>query len=256
MFERYRRIGRVAYSAAGAGSGGGSGSGGAGEGGGEQPQRRSSADVLQQYGGDAIRMADRVAELERENYRYREQKRDLTTEMTTLKGKQVPEGAVVLTGADVTAYEAYAALGKPDEVKARLTERDTLAAEVAATKREKSLAEVAEAAGWNPAPLKRIGADREYELRDATADGKAVKVPYIKDGDTFKPLAEYAASEWSDVLPALQASGNGQSNGNGGGQGGGVTYPAQRGGGGQQQSAAQVANNYVTSTYKGPPKRG
>jgi hypothetical protein len=241
-----------AYSAAGDGNGGG---GGAGGGGGEQPQRRSSADVLQQYGNDAIRMADRVAELERDNYQLREQRRTLREEVTGLKGRQTPEGAVVLTGDDAKAWQAFSSLGKPDEVQAKLTERDTLAAEVAAAKKAETLRQVAEASGLNFAPLKRVGADHEYELRDATdADGKAVKVAYIKVGDAFKPLAEHVDTEWADIKPALTATG-GSGNGNGGTQGGGIAFPAQRGGHGQPQTNAQVAGSYMSSVYKGPPKR-
>lgn len=227
MFERYRRNGLVCFENPGEGGGGTGG----GEGGG-QGSRRSSADVLQQYGNDAIRMADRVATLEAENYRYREQKRDLTAQVESLKKVQTPEGATVLTAADATAYEAYKAFGKPDEVKAALAERETLAAEVATTKRERALGEVAAAAGWNPAPLRRVGLDREYELREQTVDGKAAKVPYIKDGDAFKPLADYAASEWPDLIPSLTATGGG--NGQGNGAGGGQVIPRQQGSQGQR----------------------
>lgn len=213
-------------------------------------QRRSSSDVLQQYGGDAIRMADRVAELERENYRYREQKRDLAAEVQALKGKQVPDGAVVLTGDDAQAWQAFSTLGKPDEVKTRLEERDSLAAEVAGVKRDQTLREVAEAAGYKFAVLRQLGGDREYELRDVTADGQTRKVPFVKDGDTAKPLAEFAQGAWADFLPALQAGDTGRQ---GGQPGTGQVIPRQQGSrqGGAPTEAERLAAARVEQERSG-----
>jgi hypothetical protein len=192
-----------------------------------QTQRRSSADVLQQYGNDAIRMADRVAELERDNYRYREQKRDLTDRVKALEGKQIPEGAVVLTGDEAQAYDAYKGLGTPADLTKRLGDADAATTRLAELEREGKLREVADAAGYKLSVLKQIGGDREYELRDVTADGQTTKVAFVKDGDTAKPLAEFATTAWADFLPSLTATGG--NNGSGQQGTGQQTIPRQQG---------------------------
>ena len=169
-------------------------------------QRTKPSDLLTQYNGDAARMAERLADVLNDNFKGREKNRTLEAENERLKANQKPEGAVVLTGDDVKAYEAYTALGKPDEIKAKLGERDTFEGELTGLKRDATLRDVAQEAGFAFPVLKRLGADREYEIRDEQRDGKPVKRPYIKDGDTFKPLDEYAAqdAEWAPFLPSLR----------------------------------------------------
>jgi hypothetical protein len=245
MFERLRHLGLLCFETPGEGAGGAGGQ-----------QRLTAAELLARYGASPERLAEKLEQAYTDNFSLRDKNRGLTTEVETLTKAKVPEGATVLTGTQAQAWQAFSELGKPDEVKAKLAERDTLATEVTTIKRNETLREVAEAAGWNPAPLRRIGAEREYELREQTADGKTTKVPFIKDGDTFKPLAEYAASEWADIIPALEANrggGNGYGGGGGNGTGQGVVYPRQGAGNGQP---ANPGMSYLTSAYKGPPQRG
>lgn len=248
MFERYRHLARLVM-LTGDGDSGGTGTGGEGN----PPQRRSSADVLTQYGGDAIRMADRVAELERENYRYREQKRDLTAENTALKATQTPEGAVVLTGDAVKAYEALAALGKPEEVKAALAERDTLKGEVTTVRRNETLRAVAEAEGADLAILRLAGANLDYVVKDVTEGDTARKRAFVKgEGNSETPLTDYAKANWAEVEGKLFTTGTGQQQQQQ--QGGGITMPRTPSGNGGKP--ASVAQSYVQSTYKGPPQPG
>lgn len=247
MFRRYPIHARTLLSATGEGNqGGGNGnSGGGGE-------RVRASDLLGQYSGDAARMADKLADALNDNYALRNKRRDLEAEVAALRGKQTPEGATVLTGDDAAAFAAYRALGAPADVQAKLVERDTLAGQVAEARKREHLAAVAQAAGFKPNVLARFYGDREYELRDQTIDGKAVKVAFVKDdGGTFRPLAEYAEAEWADELPALRAATGG--NGNGGGTTAGVRVPPIAGDTGRPANAGQ---SYVASMYKGPPQRG
>lgn len=205
------------------GEGGGNGGGG----------KVRAGDVLSQYSGDAVRMADKLADVLNDNSTLREQRRALREEVTGLKARQVPEGARVLTAEEATAYDAYAALGKPADLTKKLGDADAATQRLAGLERDAVLRDVAQHAGYKFAVLKQLGGDCEYELRDATdAAGKPVKVPHIKDGDTFKPLGDFAQAAWGDFLPALAAQGNGGGTGQGQQQGQGLAFPRQQGGGG------------------------
>jgi hypothetical protein len=204
---------------------------GEGNGGGGKP---NASALLGQYNGDAVRMAEKLAEVLGDNATLRDQRRGLREEVTTLKAKQTPEGARVLTGEEATAYDAYAALGKPADLTKRLSDADAATQRLTGLERDATLRDVAQAAGYKFAVLKQLGGDREYELRDATdAQGKPVKVAHIKDGDTYKPLGDFAQSAWGDFLPALAAQqGQGGGTGQGQQQGQGLAFPRQQGGGG------------------------
>lgn len=207
----------------GGGQGGGTG--------GNDAQRRSSADVLNQYGTDTVRMADRVAALEGENYRYREQRRELQEQVKALTANQRPDGATILTGDEATAYAAYVALGKPDELQAALTERDTLAGEVKTAKRDSLIREVAQVAAYNPAVLTKLGGDLDFQIKTVTEGDTTTKAAYVTTAQGEQPLAAYAAAQWGDFLPALAAT---QQGGTQGQRAQGVPYPAQQGSQGQR----------------------
>lgn len=152
------------------------------------------------------------------NERLRAKKRAADNEARGLRGRlqeaerklQGFEGATVLAGADAAAYEAYKALGKPDEVKATLGQVEALSTELTGLKKAATIREVAEVAGMKPAVLSRLGGDLEYVVKDATGeDGKPIRVAHVKGEKGETPLADYAAREWADFLPALTASGSG-----------------------------------------------
>lgn len=210
-------------------------------GGGNEPQRRSSADVLTQYGNDAVRMADRVAALEGENYRYREQRRELQDEVKALKANQRPENATILTGDDAKAYDAYKALGKPDELATIVAERDTLATEVTTAKRDGTLRDAAQRYGYDFDALRAHAGELALTAQEVEEDGKRVTKYRAGEGTAQTDLAEWVAKQPAYVGRALAVAD-------------GVRYPAQDGGG--EHRPVNVAESYVTSTYKGPPKRG
>ncbi len=201
---------------------------------GNEVQRRSSADVLTQYGNDAVRMADRVATLEGENYRYREQRRELQDEVKALKANQRPEGATILTGDEATAYDAYKALGKPAEIKTRLDERDTLATEVTTAKRDGTLRDAAQRYGYDYEALRAHSGDLPLTPYEVQEDGKAVTKYRIGAGDQQADVAEWVGKQPAYVARALAVTTGGQ-----GQQSSGVRYPAQ--GSGQPPSDADRA---------------
>lgn len=202
-------------------------------GGGNEAQRRSSADVLTQYGNDAVRMADRVAALEGENYRYREQRRELQDEVKALKANQRPEGATILTGDEATAYDAYKALGKPAEIKTRLDERDTLATEVTTAKRDGTLRDAAQRYGYDYDALRAHSGDLALTAQEVEEDGKRVTKYRAGEGTAQTDLAEWVAKQPAYVGRALAVADTQQ-----GQQAGGVRYPAQ--GSGEHRPASTL----------------
>lgn len=251
MFQRNRHL--VMFEQPGEGTGGA---------GGTSPGRLTAAELMARYGASPERLAEQLETARAENFDLRAKNRRLTADADGLRGQVPAEGAVVLTGDQAAAWAAYQALGAPTEVQQRLTAAETSATELATLKRTQQLADVAGLVGFKPAVLQRLGGDLEYETREVQVEGQARRVPHVKKADgTLVPLAEYASSEWADFLPSLQASGGGQGTVNGVGQGqgagNGTTYPAQGGGrGNPAPTGAQIATNYVTNTYKGPPKTG
>lgn len=156
-----------------------------------------------------------------ENYQYRTRIRDLEAETTDLKGKLPAEGAVVLSGDSAAQWEAYRALGKPDEIKTTLAEGRQL-------KRDGLLRQAADAHGYKPAVLSRLAGNLAIELGETEVDGQKKPVAYVVEGETRTQLDQYAQSKWSDFMPSLQPA---QSQGGGAGQSNGTTFVQQKSGG-------------------------
>ena len=152
----------------------------------------------------------------------------LERQNATLEANQVPRGGRSLSSKDAAAYDAYAALGTPEEVKAKITERDAYAAhgtpeevktkieagetaQTTLTERDKAkaVADVAKVAGFKDTVLSdRLKNDglEVLPLEKTVRDGKEVDVAYVKDAQGTKhELTEYAKQKWGDYLPALQA---------------------------------------------------
>jgi hypothetical protein len=164
--------------------------------GGEVEGKQRPPDVLDRYGRDALKLAEKLAEALTDNYTLREQRRGLRAEVADLKSKTAPEGARVLTKDEAAVYDAYAALGKkPDELKQAIDLNGEATTELARLKREQLLGKAAAASGFKPSVLQTLAGDLPIELRDV--DGKPAA---FVEG---KPLAEYAGTAWADFLPAL-----------------------------------------------------
>jgi ABC-type amino acid transport substrate-binding protein len=149
-----------------------------------------------------MRLLEKQAELLTDNSQLREQRRTLRQEVTELKSKVAPEGARILTADEAKVYDAYAALGKPDDVKKALEANSTATAELTTLKHEKHIALVAEASGFRPAVLAKLAGDLDIQVRPVK-DGKPLVVVVADGAETA--LADYAQTNWADFLPALQA---------------------------------------------------
>ena len=151
-----------------------------------------------------MRLLEKQAELLTDNSQLREQRRTLRQEVTELKSKVAPEGARILTADEAKVYDAYATLGKPDDVKKALEANSTATAELATLKHEKHIALVAEASGFRPAVLAKLAGDLDIQVRPVK-DGQPIVV-VVADGQETA-LADYAQTNWADFLPALTAHG-------------------------------------------------
>jgi hypothetical protein len=161
-------------------TGAGEGNGG---GGGEAPKPDPSLSKrMKEHGGNAAALAGQLYQ----------QVNHLQAENTRLKGLIPPDGAVVLAGDDVAAWNEYRAIGKPKEIRDGLTERDTLRTDNARHAREKAIAD----AGYDASTLgPLLPADAVVEMIDGPkgADGKPSKVLGVKPAGAEKasPMAEY-----------------------------------------------------------------
>lgn len=220
-----------------------------GDGGGNGPEA-SFQRLLDRNNNDGIGIA---RQLFGENHDYRKEIRELKEQVAQLTGKVPAEGTTVLSAADALLWQAYQALGKPDEIKQGLEKRTELQGKLTELERETLLRGVAESAGYKPVVLSQLdrmaaaqGKQLVFDMRDVTVDGKTTKAAFVKDGDKEVPLGEYAQSNWSDFLPALTQSSSG------GGQQSGTRFVTQHAGSGsgktdlvstflQEQDAARAA---------------
>ena len=97
----------------------------------------------------------------------------------------------------LTADEARAEVVK---LRAQLADAR---AQLAGIKNEDVLREAAQLAGYKFSVLKDRAAGLAVEIRDVRDGGAVVKRPFVKDGERWRPIEEYAADHWADYLPAL-----------------------------------------------------
>ena len=126
--------------------------------------------------------------------------------VTELTGKIAPEGAVILKGDQAKAWAKFNSLGKPEDLETRLNEGAAAIGKVAKHDREKHVGEVAKLVGFDADVLNDLAGTLEFEIAEETVKGKVEKVVKVKDGETSKPLAEYAAAKWPKYMPALKLS--------------------------------------------------
>jgi hypothetical protein len=177
---------------------------------------------LKKHEGDAMALA---AELSAENA-------DLNRQLAAAKGNKPKEGSLVLSPEQakqweafvalgkpedtIAAYQEYVALGKAEEVKTKLTESADLATENVKLKKAEQLRKVADDGIANKKLVMSVletGDTRSgglsYEERDisVTENGKTTtkKAWHVKDGNKWTPLSEYAEANWKDLMPALIA---------------------------------------------------
>jgi hypothetical protein len=159
-----------------------------------------ASDVLEQFGRDAIRIAEKLADVQSDNHRLREERRNLKQQLTEAQGKAPADGAVILTADESKVYAAYTALGKPDALKQALETKGTAEQELTALKREKALAKAAEAAGFSATVLTTLAGDLDIQVRPVK-DGKPLVV--VVDGAEEIALVDYAKTHWSAFEKSL-----------------------------------------------------
>jgi hypothetical protein len=168
--------------------------------------------------------------------------------ITTLKAKQVPEGARVLTAEEATAYDAYAALGKPADLTKKLADADTATQRLTTLERDAVIRDAATAAGYKFAVLKDRAGDLPIAVREVEQDGKKVSRAFVAPpGGTEAELTAYAAQHWADYLPALTAQGNAS-----GGTGQGLSLPRQQFGGGQ--APRDITSDFIAARNEAASK--
>lgn len=170
-------------------------------GGDEPPDKPRTTDVLDRYGRDALKLAEKLSEALSDNYTLREQRRELKRKLADVEGKTMPEGATVLTSDDAAAWAAYKALGQVADLQTALTERETLKTEATALRTAETIRTAAEAHGYKAAVLTRLADGLELTIK---ADGKGEKHAYVVADGKETALDAYAEAEWADFLPSLK----------------------------------------------------
>ena len=167
------------------------------------PDVQASFDrLLSNRGGDSSAVG---LMLYQENYQLRERRRQLEEENTQLRAKLPGEGAIVLNRAEAQRWQAYQALGNPEEVQTSLTELQTL-------RRNGELSQIAEVVKYKPSVFQKLDKDAgglAYEVKEIEENGKKEKRAFVtvKDqagAEQTIPLQQYAEQHWSDFLPALR----------------------------------------------------
>lgn len=178
--------------------------------------------ALGKHNNDALSLA-------RESFSTAE---SLRTQLAETRAKLPKEGSVILAGDDVAAWEAFRALGKPDEIKATIAEHGTLKTQIAQRARQDLYGEISKSHGWNPAALADVPGIDEMDLivKDGTRNGKPAKIAHlretVKEGDKEivkeTPLDAHIQKTRPHLMPALTA---GQAAGTSRTQGGPARQP-------------------------------
>ena len=162
--------------------------------------------LLDKANGDAMALA---ADLYADNHRWREANRQLKGQVETLEKSLPPDGSVVLSKADSERWEAYKTLGKPDDLRTALTERDSLKSDLARSQRDERMRKAFKAAEedvdfWRPLLLPEV----DFETKTETKDGQQVEASFVivKTGDSSdsKPLSEYLKAQHQTHYEAAQ----------------------------------------------------
>lgn len=173
--------------------------------GGEDGGKARASELRAQLGATVdeqalTRLLEKYADALNDNYRLRGERRTLKQQLADAQGKVPADGARVLSAEEATAYDAYAALGKPDEVKRTLEASATATTELAKLKRAETIRSAADVVGYKPAVLAQLAGDLEIQTKDGK-DGKPAAVVVVDQKET--PLADYAKAHWEDFLPSL-----------------------------------------------------
>ncbi len=148
------------------------------------------SDLLERYGTDAVRLAERLAVVLQDNHALRGKNRTLRQQVSATPA--LPAGHLVLTAEQAAQWAAYQQLGTPDVLQQQITA-------TAQTARDLLIRQAADAAHLDAAKLARlITPDMEVTITPAMGDAPA-QACIVRDG-TAIPIREDGA-----IAPFLSA---------------------------------------------------
>lgn len=166
--------------------------------------------LLEKKGGDSSAV---IQTLLTENFKLREDKRNLKSELGQLREGAPGDDAVILTGDDATAWNSFKELGKTvEEIQTGLAKSEELQGELDKRDRSALIAKAARDVGYNPNVLTElveakgltvVMKDVEVEKEDGSKSTE--KKPFIQAGEKEDPveLTSYTESNFKDFMPAL-----------------------------------------------------
>lgn len=134
-----------------------------------------------------------------------------------LTGKLPKDGHHVIDPDTHKLFGSYQALGKPDEVQAKLDRLAEVETKLTGIERAQHFADVARASSYDPDVLTTLAEKDGKEIALEEKDGKdrfgkpvkvqvaSVKTKDAKGADVLTPLKDYAEKNWAKFLPALKA---------------------------------------------------
>ncbi len=162
------------------------------------PDLSRTADALVAKHGDSTAA---LMVLLGENYKARDTIREL-------KARIPADGSRVLPADDAKAWDEYANLGKPSEIRKAISEGATAKTEAEGYRREKHHAAVASDAKFHASVHDTLAVKDGLTLLikdEKDQAGKPIRVAHVQgEGDKTTPLADYAETHWKDFLPALK----------------------------------------------------
>lgn len=142
----------------------------------------------------------------------------LQADLDSAKASSLPRGHVAVTKGEADMLSEYKSLGSaPAEVKVKLTEHESMKADLSKRQRQDSLKQVAKELGYNDEVFARLSDLPEFRIDEK--DGKKSIVALIQDGDKTveKPGLEHIESTYAPFMPALKAQQGMETPGSGGG---------------------------------------
>ncbi len=152
-----------------------------------------ASDLLTKY-GEALKLAEKLADVLNDNYLLREKNRTLTHQVAEATAQVPAAESVVLSAAQAAQWQAYQALGAPDVLKTTVERATTL-------ERAALFQQAATAHGYKATTLAKLPSvqGQTLTMRETLIDGTPVATAYVGD----VPLPEYLMAHDADLLPAL-----------------------------------------------------
>lgn len=173
--------------------------------GGGSPSDRAprGSELLERFGSDAIKIAEKLAEALSDNYSQRDKLREMRARIRDLEARQLPDNQVVLSAEEAQRWQAYQALGTPDALQQRLDQATQ-------TTRSLLLRQAANVAGLDADKLARLlPADVEIRVEAAGADPQAqpARALVVRDGQSIALRDDAAVAPFLAALDMRQSQG-------------------------------------------------